>query len=99
MRNEAITLGLIISLAGIAFCVFGIVGAFRDMDNELWSDDSGESATVYTRCPECDIWEGEFHGWVDNEDVAHFDCPFCGQEFVFGTYDGWSNFFNEEDDE
>jgi len=63
-------------------------------------NNNNNDATVYTACEECGH-EAEFHGHVDKtDDTAHFTCPNCHQTFVLGTYDGWSNFFDdgEEDD-
>ena len=42
--------------------------------------------------------ESEFYGIVI-DDVAHFPCPNCKRVFVLGSIDGWSNFFDDDDND
>ena len=50
-------------------------------------------ATVYTSCFYCDS-EDEFHGTVDEHDVAEFHCHKCEARF---TVSNWSEFFDDDD--
>ena len=52
-------------------------------------------ATVYTACFYCDS-EDEFHGTVDEHDVAEFHCHKCEARF---TVSNWSEFFNDSDED
>jgi hypothetical protein len=60
-------------------------------------ESSSQIATIYTGCQNCDH-EAEFHGVV-LEDVAYFPCLSCQTVFTLGTIDGWSNFFDEDEEE
>jgi hypothetical protein len=60
-------------------------------------ESSSQIATIYTGCQNCDH-EAEFHGVV-LEDIAYFPCLSCQTVFTLGTIDGWSNFFDEDEEE
>jgi len=61
-----------------------------------------EKAVVYTGCFECDH-EMEFHGVVNERDIAFFPCPECGETFEITDWSlfflDYDNNYEEEDEE
>lgn len=83
---------------GCATCAYNYHTGFVGKKCDTCQMSIEEEAVIVTACEEC-FHEDEFHGIVCGDDVAHFPCSACGQEFTIGTIDSWSAFLESMNEE